>query len=286
MPKIKTVEEVTRADVGTMFEQFTRTASQESPTPKTDPVVDEDPIDEPDEQENNFEHESPDDGEASSEHIEEEEEETPPSSSDVEEQLRRRIAELETSQPLKPVERQAKQETPEQDVPIEIEDFITDAEMAEIQSDPKKMNEILLRVYKRARVDASSDVLQRIPEIIQASTSRQVTLQESVRRFYEENADLRNHAQYVGFVANQIRSKNPEMPLDQLFKETEQVVRKNLTITKTAKEKEESRQNNGKNKNDQPAFARRGSGSRTGGKQDVRSDFQKQADAMIKTLNI
>ena len=176
-----------------------------------------------------------------------------------------------------------KSEEKEESEAKKIEAFITDEEFEEMQTNPQKYNEIMLRVYKRARQDASEDVIRQIPSLVQAASNRQLTLQQSVTEFYQKNPDLRKHAQYVGYVANQVKAQNPEMSVPDILNEAEQRVRADLDLTKQAEKAEEERQEN-LPKNKQPAFAHRGSGNHKGGKTDSRNDFQKQADEMINSL--
>lgn len=209
-----------------------------------------------------------------------------PPTDDVVERLRARVAELETGSYMEHT-KQAEQEAPkqEQEEPPSkvIEQFITDEEFDEIQTNPAKLNEVMLRVYQRAVADTSEHVMRQIPELVQVSSARQISMAEAVRGFYAENPDLRKHAQYVGFIANQVKSKSPDLDVKSVLAETEKRVREHLSLSKQAEQQEEGRQKtaNGANK---PAFVQRGSGSHKGGNADTRTDFQKQADEMLKTL--
>lgn len=212
------------------------------------------------------------------------------SEDEVTEKLRQRIAELETGKAFKGEEEQGeepqkaekKEETKETEKRVDdVMQFVTDEEFEEIQSDPKKLNDILVRVYQRARQDTMRDV----PELVQQTTQRQVGIQEAVKGFYEENSDLRPHAQYVGYVATQVRAENPELAISDILKKTETKVRENLAISKSAKAQEEHRRKSDKKGKDAPAFAKSGSGNHKGGKTDDRSGFAKQVDAMMSTVN-
>lgn len=269
MPKIKTVEDTKeqRKQVDDMFNHRTRAAEEEVE------VLEEEKL----EVEEEVEEEKP---LVEEEEREEEEEKEP---DDVVTKLRQRVAELETGKAFEKEEEEEEIEAPKKkkEPPVQtIEDFVTEEEFEAIQSDPRKLNEVLHKVYQRASADTSERVLKQIPEIVQASSARQMTLQEAVKKFYASNPDLQEHAKYVGYVANQIKAKNPEMAINDILDETEKEVRKSLAITKKAKEKEEERRKN----TDKPAFAR-GSGNHKGGKTDNRNNFQKQADEMINSLN-
>lgn len=208
----------------------------------------------------------------------------------VEEKLRRRVAELETGKAFEqqeakeekePVKKETKEAGDEKET--ELMEFVTEDEFEEMQTNPKKVNEIMLRVYQRAVADTSEKVMKEIPSIVQQSSARQVTLAEAVREFYTDNPDLRNHAQYVGYVANQLKAQNPDMDIKKVLAQTESKVREDLAITKQAKEQEEERRKTD-DTTSQPAFAKRGSGNLKGGKQDSRNDFQKEADDMLKAF--
>lgn len=204
-------------------------------------------------------------------------------------ELRQRVAELETGKAFEEPEKQtqepsSKEEPAEKSTEEDIQEmasFISNEEFEEMQTDPNKFNEVLARVYQKAR----QDTLQDIPEVVERTSQRQMSLRQAVHNFYSENPGLREHGQYVGYVVNQIKNQNPDMPVQDILNKAGERVRNDLAINEQAKETEtQRRKQESQTKDDQPAFAKRGSGSHKGGKQDTRNDFQKQADEMIQTL--
>lgn len=155
----------------------------------------------------------------------------------------------------------------------EVLEFMTPEELDELESNPQKMNEILNRVYTRAQ----EDMMKSIPSVIQKTTNRQIALRDKVRDFYEENRDLAKHRDFVGFVANEIESDNPDKDLDWVFQETSKEARKRLGLKKQAQDTETRRRRSSDQK---PAFGKKPRGSR-GGKQDTRNSQQKQIDQVI-----
>lgn len=168
----------------------------------------------------------------------------------------------------------------------QVQQFITDEEFEEIQSDPRKMNAILNKVYERAREDGRQATLRDIPEVVANTARRQMTLQQIITNFYNENPDLKKHAGYVSYTAKLVRNEMPEASAEEVLQEAEKRVRKDLALRKRAKKEEEERRDeeNNNDNNNQPAFARGNSGRRSGGQSDVRTEFQKQADEMISSI--
>jgi hypothetical protein len=232
----------------------------------------------------------------SHEESEQEEEQDPPKQKleeedddvdEVNEQLRMRIAELETGKAFEAPEKNDSQQVEQQPAKSQeqgqqIEKFVTAEEFEEMQTNPEKVNEIMTRVYQRAREDTIRD----IPNIVEQTTARQISMQDAVKKFYTENPELRQYAQYVGYVANQVRSESPDLGWDGVLGETASRVKKNLAISSQAKETEEQRRKKQQDKKESaPAFAKQGSGNHKGGKSDDRSGFAKEVDSMIESLN-
>ena len=159
----------------------------------------------------------------------------------------------------------------EEKIPDEQLEFVTAEEVAEIQKNPAKFNEILARTYQRARQDAIRDVKDVTRNVVRQEQQQQ----ETARKFFDENPDLVQHRDYVGMIANQLANSNPEWTTDKLLQETSREVRKRLNIDEQARSTETKRRDN-------PAFAagQGNTGSRQGSS-DNRSEQQKQIDALI-----
>lgn len=209
---------------------------------------------------------------------------------EVIDQLRGKIFELETGKAFtgteeekeKAVEEETKDETPEEKEE-KVRQFVTTEEFDAIQTDPQKLNEVLQKVYQRAREDAYQASLKDIPDVISQTQARQQTMRQTIQEFYEENPDLSDYGKYIGYEANRLKAENPDKPIKEILDEAGQNVREELKIEKKAEEKERETREKEKDEQGQgPAFAKSGSGKRTGAKTDTRTDFDKQADAMLE----
>lgn len=99
---------------------------------------------------------------------------------------------------------QLKQQMATQNKPFEPEkpiDFVTDEEFDAILQEPAKLNEKFNAIYKQARADAQKE--------ISATVQQQFALQEMVRQFYVDNADLEPHRELVGKLSSEIMTRNP-----------------------------------------------------------------------------
>lgn len=167
------------------------------------------------------------------------------------------------------------EEEEEDPTPKEI-NFLTEEELEQIPEDPSILNKVLQRVYNQAR----QDTLRGIPEVVQKTTSRQLVLQRKVSEFYTNNPDLAEYRDFVGYVANEIESENPDKDLDWIFAEAAKETRNRLNIKEKAKEVENER----KKKPKKPAFPRKAKGGRRRKKQDTRTGQQKEIDEMLDTI--
>lgn len=162
-------------------------------------------------------------------------------------------------------------------------EFVDEETFAAIQEDRGKLNEVLNNLFVKALNTSREQFLKETPNIVESTVGRQQQLATTAKQFYEQNSDLKPHAQYVGYVANNVRAEMPNKPLKDVLAETAKRVRNTLNIQQEA----ESVNNNTKpnNNNSQPAFAstRNSSGSRQNGADD-RSDAQKQIDNMLDSL--
>lgn len=165
----------------------------------------------------------------------------------------------------------------EEELPPEPTTFISQEEAKDILEDPTKFatrfNEELNRVYQMGRESA----LREVPPVVTGSVNRTLSINEKAKEFYNENSDLLEHRQYVGYVANKLSSKYND--IDELFKETAKTVRKELGLKEKAGDLERERR-----KNKKPAFAKKPGGERRPEPPDDRDEQQKQIDSMIEAL--
>lgn len=71
-------------------------------------------------------------------------------------------------------------------------------------------------------------LLRQTGELVQNYTGRAVATQHMVSNFWRSNQDLIPFKDYVGHVATQVSSANPEATWEQIFTKTEEVVRSTL----------------------------------------------------------
>ena len=86
--------------------------------------------------------------------------------------------------------------------------------------------------------------------------TRHSAMNRMVDDFYTENADLANVKQTVAAVANDIHSKNPDLGVEEVFKQSAEQTRKLLGLQKQAITAV-------KRKPSKPAFAKAGSARKT-----------------------
>lgn len=226
----------------------------------------------------------------------EEEESQNPDKDEVIQRLRSQIEEMskkgeeepkgeEESKEPKGEEQEEQEEQESEQVEFESQEFVSEEEFDDIIQDRSKLNEVLNRVALESANATREAILRQLPGIIDQSTSRQLTVRQSIQKFYTDNPDLQEYGSYVGHIANKVRAEKPDAPMVTVLNEAGEQARKDLGIQKEAKKTEEERRKSDEEENnDQPAFAKRGSGPRSGGKNDDRSDFVKQADEMLKHI--
>lgn len=226
----------------------------------------------------------------------EEEDEGSDDKDEVIKQLREEIASYKTGEAFKGKEETTEtksEEEPEEKETTEekkerLKQFITPEEFDEIQTDPNKLNEVLARVAEESSTAAYERALRDIPQVVEATTKRQQTIRDAIGTFYESNPDLKDYGAYIGQIGNKIRSENPEMPIEEVLDKAGEQLRSDFKIEKAAKETEEQerKKESQKTKNEEeesPAFVTKGTGKRSGGGEDTRSDFEKQADEMMNS---
>jgi hypothetical protein len=148
--------------------------------------------------------------------------------------------------------------------------LISQEEFAVAITDVNKFNEVLNRVYDRARQDAIRDV----PAVVEATARRQAEYTTASNRFYQDNPDLAEYPAAVAMVANQVAAEQPDLDVQGVLNETAKRAREVLKIGAQAQKREEERES--------PAFpAPKGSSTRSGRSADTRSAQQKELDAML-----
>ena len=149
--------------------------------------------------------------------------------------------------------------------------FIDDESFEEIQSNPKKLNQILTSVYNRAVQNTYNNT----PKMVDNMIKQRTYLNDKVDVFYKENDDLLPYRQFVGFVANELTSQNPDWDLDAVFDKTAVQVRDRLGLKKRILDK-------AKQAKTSPAFAKaKKSNSRDSANKPNLSEMEEQIQDLL-----
>jgi hypothetical protein len=151
-------------------------------------------------------------------------------------------------------------EVPQAQVPApqastEMMNFLGETSIDDLLEDPAKFNAVLNNVAQNAQAGAQQQavqqVLRSVPELVMGYITRHSAMNRMVDDFYLENTDLVNVKQTVAAVANDVHAKNPELGVEEVFKQSADATRKLLGLQKQAV----SRTNP---KPKKPAFAKAG----------------------------
>ena len=118
---------------------------------------------------------------------------------------------------------------------------------------------------------AVTNSLKAIPEVVGRQVNEATTNKQIIDDFYREHPGLKPHRPYIGFKANELAAKKPELTLRELLAETAEIVKNELSITEEAEDKE--------NKRKKPKTPRTPKG---GGEKETskRTDLQSEIDEM------
>lgn len=118
--------------------------------------------------------------------------------------------------------------SPPQPSPAEI-DFTQGVSVADLFDAPGPvLNTLLNKVYHAGREAA----MQEIPALVQAHAAQTVDLRMKAKQFWDDNADLKEFADFVGLIANSVAQENPTLGLDDVYKETASRARARLKLIK------------------------------------------------------
>ena len=160
---------------------------------------------------------------------------------------------------------------------------VSDEEFGQIVKDKEKFVNFMNKFADTIRQQAREDTLRDIPGVVSKTTQRQQSLLEKKNQFFNNNPDLKEHSNYVGYTATRIYSQNPEMSVDDLFSKTAEQVRKDLALNKQAVDSENDRLEKNAKRQNKPAFASSKAGGTRSQGADNRNSLQKDLDAMIES---
>jgi hypothetical protein len=98
----------------------------------------------------------------------------------------------------------------------------------------KFLTQVVRGVHAQAVSEAREATLVSIPSLVGNLADQAVNMRLAVRDFFTGNPDLQPYNKYVGFVANEIAAREPELPLDQLFEKLGPEVRSRLRLVDAA----------------------------------------------------
>lgn len=160
---------------------------------------------------------------------------------------------------------------------------LTDEEVDAAMDDPKKLKTLLGKVFAKGR----ETIMRAIPELVAATQQRQSTVQTAITQFYEENSQLNEHKEFVGYITNKVHKEHPDWTLTKIFDEVAKRSYEGLKIRKSARKAEQDRKKTpaagGGNETNarRPAFAKGGRGKSRSNPSDTRSDILKEIDDLI-----
>ena len=139
--------------------------------------------------------------------------------------------------------------------PAEPTNYLGDSSIDDLLEDPAKLNAVLNNVAQNAQAGAQQQavqqVLRSVPELVMGYITRHSAMNRMVDDFYRENVDLADVKQTVAAVANDVHAKNPDMSVEDVFKQSADATRKLLGMQQQAL-------NRARPKPKKPAFAKAG----------------------------
>ena len=145
-------------------------------------------------------------------------------------QLLAQVNELSGVTPVpKPAEKPAEgQENPKPEAEI---DFLGDQDLEELLDSKENFNKFMNQVYQQARRDAAEQTLLSIPSVVGNQVRMQTSLNNAIKEFYDDNPELAQARPYVGRVADQVASENPDWTMSQIFAEVATRAKKGLGLS-------------------------------------------------------
>jgi len=227
----------TKEELAAMFDALEGTTDD---SPATDALVDNEPVDKPEDQtpatsppsdETKVEDEPKDEAPST----------TPPKEDDEvtrikaeNEELRRKVAEQVTEPKPKESEK-----PPATEPPIIDQDFVKDMDLDEVTREPSAFNKLLNTIYKKAVETVRGEVrkskeelVQTVPGMVKKDLEVQQTLKELSEKFYSNNKDLKPFSKVVGVVFEELASQNPNEKYSVILEKVGEETRKRLELKK------------------------------------------------------
>jgi len=168
--------------------------------------------------------------------------------------------------------------------PFKSKEFNSFVETLDWEEDEVSAFKKFLNIYTEQTHNKTIDkILKVTPKLINKSVSTQTTFLQKKRDFYNEHPAFKNIKSYVSATASDIaKQKGDNASIDEVLKETAEVLYKTLGIKKIKKTSAP-----GKGKKKKPAFAKtKGARKISGKKKKSKNDQSDQIDEMITSLRL
>ncbi len=139
-------------------------------------------------------------------------------------------------------------------------DFFGEWQYEDIIEDEGKFKTFLNEFAEKIKTYTEESLYKKLPSTVSTLANQQISIQSSVRDFYESNPPLAKVKPFVATVTNQVASEHPDWDLQKVLHETAERAYKALGLEKSVMEKEAK-------KSKKPAFAPAGKTGSKRGKQ-------------------
>lgn len=169
----------------------------------------------------------------------------------------------------------------EVEVNFEDEDFVDEDLHAEVLSNPENFNEFLKDFAENIAARTQEEILQKFPQLVDQRVQERVSAETTMQRFWSENPDLDSESkrQVLASKAQEVRSEDPSLSLQEVLSEAEERTRDELDLKEQAEEIDEEAQ-----EAENPAFTPDQGTSPTPNQDDTRGEQVKQIDQMLDAV--
>lgn len=135
-----------------------------------------------------------------------------------------------------------KEKPPEKPKEPDIVEYVSTEDSEALLNEDGSINAEKINLLMNKIVNiAVTNSLKAIPEVVGRQVNEATTNKQIIDDFYREHPGLKPHRPYIGFKANELAAKKPELTLRELLAETAEIVKNELSITEEAEDKESKR---------------------------------------------
>jgi hypothetical protein len=102
-------------------------------------------------------------------------------------------------------------------VSLSNQDFIGDMDISELSTNKEKFNEVLNKMRITTYNEAVTEVVKKLPHIINLITSKHIQANNDMQTFLSTNPDIVSNKNYFVKIVNEVQGKNPELNHAQLL---------------------------------------------------------------------